>query len=75
MIGYSARSNKDASLVIKAFTNVKTNLNPIQVFHTGRGNELKNKAIDETLETFQIKSALNMKRCPYDNAVAEATFK
>ena len=75
MIGYSTTSNKDASLVIKAFTSVKTNLNPIQAFHTGRGNELKNKTSDETLETFQFKSAFNMKRCPYDNAMAEATFK
>jgi putative transposase len=40
-----------------------------------RGNEFKNKLIDEALETFKIKRSLSMKGCPYDNAVAEATFK
>lgn len=75
IIGYSAGRNKDASLVTKAFTSVNTNLNHIQVFHTDRGNEFKNKAIDETLEAFQIERSLSMKGCPYDNAVAEATFK
>ena len=27
------------------------------------------------LDTFDIKRSLSMKGCPYDNAVAEATFK
>jgi putative transposase len=45
------------------------------LFHTDRGNEFKNKLIDETLETFQIKRSLSEKGCPYDNAVAEATYK
>ena len=58
MIGYSTGHNKDASLVTKAFSSIKTNLNYIQVCHIGRGNELKNKAIDITLETFQIKDLL-----------------
>ncbi|MFT9495882.1 IS3 family transposase [Anaerosolibacter sp.] len=75
IIGFSAGRNKDAGLVSKAFASVKTNLNNIQVFHTDRGNEFKNKVIDETLETFSIKRSLSMKGCPYDNAVAEATFK
>ncbi len=47
----------------------------MQLFHTDRGNEFKNKLIDEVLETFKIKRSLSMKGCPYDNAVAEATFK
>lgn len=75
IIGFSAGRNKDADLVSKAFASVKSNLNNIQVFHTDRGNEFKNKIIDETLETFNIKRSLSMKGCPYDNAVAEATFK
>ncbi|MSS11331.1 IS3 family transposase [Clostridium sp. WB02_MRS01] len=29
----------------------------------------------QTLETFHIHRSLNMKGCPYDNAVAESTFK
>lgn len=75
IIGFSAGRNKDASLVAKAFATVKSNLKNINVFHTDRGNEFKNQLIDETLRTFKIKRSLSMKGCPYDNAVAEATFK
>jgi transposase InsO family protein len=75
IIGFSAGRNKDASLVAKAFATVKTSLKNIHVFHTDRGNEFKNKLIDETLKTFDISRSLSMKGCPYDNAVAEATFK
>jgi putative transposase len=45
------------------------------LFHTDRGSEFKNLLIDETLSTFNIGRSLSMKGCPYDNAVAEATFK
>ena len=38
-------------------------------------DEFKNKAIDELLTTFNIQRSLSKKGCPYDNAVAEATFK
>lgn len=75
IIGYSAGPNKDARLVYRAFASIKTNLNRIQLFHTDRGNEFKNKLIDDALDTFKIKRSLSMKGCPYDNAVAEATFK
>lgn len=75
IIGYSAGKNKDAILVSKAFATVKANLSTIQIFHTDRGNEFKNQMIDETLETFHIARSLSMKGCPYDNAVAEATYK
>jgi len=75
IIGYSAGRSKDAKLVAKAFAKVNMNLENIQIFHTDRGNEFKNQLIDETLETFHIKRSLSMKGCPYDNAVAEATFK
>lgn len=75
IIGYSAGRNKDAVLVSKVFSKVKVNLNHIKIFHTDRGNEFKNKLTDETLESFQIQCSLSMKGCPYDNAVAEATYK
>ncbi len=75
IIGYSSGKNKDAKLVYKAFASIKTNLSNIKIFHTDRGNEFKNKVIDETLKTFNIERSLSMKGCPYDNAVAEATFK
>lgn len=75
IIGFSAERNKDSALVAKAFATIKTNLENIKVFHTDRGNEFKNQVIDETLEAFHICRSLSMKGCPYDNAVAEATFK
>jgi len=71
-IRYSCGRHKDASL---AFAKVKVNLKQIQLFHTDRGKEFKNRLIDEVMETFEIKRSLSMKGCPYDNAVVEATFK
>lgn len=75
IIGYSAGRNKDAKLVKAAFLTVNENLNDISIFHTDRGNEFKNKVIDEVLDVFHISRSLSKKGCPYDNAVAEATFK
>src|SRR5690606_8474113 len=42
--------------------------------HTDRGNEFKNKLIDDALKTFGIQRSLSLKGSPYDNAVAEAMF-
>lgn len=75
IVGFSCGPYKDAQLVQKAFSKIKTNLLNIEYFHTDRGNEFKNKLIDEVLETFKIKRSLSKKGTPYDNAVAEATFK
>ena len=59
----------------KAFQSVEGSLEDIRLFHTDRGNEFKNRTIEELLETFHIKRFLIHKGCPYDNAVAEATLK
>lgn len=75
IIGYSAGSKKDIALVLRAFCQVNSPLDQIRILHTDRGSEFKNKAIDSLLETFKIKRSLSKKGCPYDNAVAEATFK
>ncbi|CAM3902951.1 Integrase catalytic domain-containing protein [Marinicrinis lubricantis] len=75
LIGHSAGPNKDAALISRAFANVKGDLRQIQWFHTDRGSEFKNEKMDELLETFNIGRSLSMKGCPYDNAVAEATYK
>ena len=75
IIGYSAGKNKNSALISKAFSTIKINLKNINIFHTDRGNEFKNQLIDDTLQTFGIKRSVSMKGCPYDNAVAEATFK
>ncbi|NLK23802.1 MAG: IS3 family transposase [Clostridiales bacterium] len=55
--------------------NSTINLKKVKIFHTDRGNEFKNKIIDELLDTFEIKRSLSKKGCPYDNAVAEAVYK
>jgi len=75
IIGYSAGPHKTAALVKQAFMPVNGSLEKINIFHTDRGNEFKNQLIEETLETFSNTRSLNHKGCPYDNAVAEATFK
>ncbi len=75
IIGYSAGPNKNAQLVYQALATIKTDLNHVQMFHTDRGSEFKNTLIEEALTAFNIQRSLSMKGCPYDNAVAEATFK
>lgn len=75
IVGYSVGPRKTADLVYRAFASIKTRLDNISYFHTDRGSEFKNKIIDEVLETFNIKRSLSKAGCPYDNAVAEATFK
>ena len=75
IVGYAAGKHKDADLVRKAITTIKYDLNKIEIFHTDRGNEFKNNIIDEVLDTFKIDRSLSAKGCPYDNAVAEATYK
>lgn len=75
VIGFSAGRNKSSALVVEAFTNTKYNLNHINLFHTDRGSEFKNKVIDAILKHFNIKRSLSNKGNPYDNAIAEATYK
>ncbi|WP_157179503.1 IS3 family transposase [Brevibacillus sp. CF112] len=75
IIGHSAGPNKDAALISRAFATVQGDLRQIQWFHTDRGSEFNNQKMDELLETFGIGRSLSMKGCPYDNAVAEATYK
>lgn len=75
IIGFAAGKNKSANLVEKAFSSIKANLGDISIFHTDRGSEFRNETIDRKLITFKIKRSLSRKGCPYDNAVAEATFK
>ncbi|MRJ46477.1 IS3 family transposase [Fundicoccus ignavus] len=75
IIGYSAGPHKTAELVKRAFASVPYNLNRLKLFHTDRGSEFKNKSIDQSLEAFGIERSLSVKGTPYDNAVAESTFK
>lgn len=75
IIGQSVGTYKTADLVYEALASINRDLRSIRLFHTDRGSEFKNKVIDEALRTFGICRSLSMKGCPYDNAVAEATFK
>ncbi|MWP50485.1 DDE-type integrase/transposase/recombinase [Gilliamella sp. Lep-s21] len=40
-----------------------------------RGKEFDNRLLADCFKTFNITHSLSKKGCPYDNAVAEATFK
>ncbi len=75
IVGHSAGPNKDVALISRAFATVQGDLRQIEWFHTDRGSEFKNEAMDELLQTFEIGRSLSKKACPYDNAVAEATYK
>lgn len=75
IVGYAAGEHKSAELVKKALYSIKYDLSQITLFHTDRGHEFKNKMIEEALEAFEINRSLSHKGCPYDNAVAEATYK
>ena len=75
IVGFSSGPHKTAQLVYDAFVNSTINLSKVSIFHTDRGNEFKNRLIDELLTAFNIKRSLSNKGNPYDNAVAEATYK
>lgn len=75
IVGHAADERKDAGLVKSAFATLSFPLDDIEVFHTDRGPELNNAAIDELLDVFEIKRSLSAKGCPYDNSVDESTSK
>lgn len=75
IIGYSCGPRKDANLVKQAFSRISYPLTSIQYFHTDRGKEFDNQTIETLLTTFQIERSLSRKGSPYDNAVAESTYK
>ena len=63
ILGYSAGPNKTVDLVHKPFSTIKYNLRDIQIFHTDRGNEFKNNAIEDLLNGFSINRSLSKKGC------------
>lgn len=75
IVGYSVGPNKTAELVLEAFESIKRPLDKVNLFHSDRGSEFKNKAIDELFDKHNIQRSLSHKGCPYDNAVAESTYK
>lgn len=75
IVGFSVGKQKNADLVKRAFASIKSSLFNMKIFHTDRGMEFRNNQIDQLLETFNIERSLSKKGNPYDNSVAEATFK
>lgn len=73
IIGWSVGKNKDAKLVKAAFSRVTYPLTAINIFHTDRGNEFKNRLIEDVISAFAIKRSLSAKGSPLDNAVIEST--
>ncbi len=72
--GYSVGPHKNALIVYRAITSIKTHLFKIKLLQIDHGSEFKNKLINVALATSNIQSSLSMKEC-YDNAVEEVTFK
>lgn len=75
IIGHSSGPHKNAALVKQAFSTIQRPISKICLFHTDRGNEFDNRIIDQLLVGFGIQRSLSAKGCPYDNAVAESTYK
>jgi len=75
IIGHSCGARKDATLVKQAFSTINYSLENVEIFHTDRGKEFDNYTIDELLDAFDIKRSLSAKGNPYDNSVAESTYK
>jgi transposase InsO family protein len=75
IIGCSVGFHKTAELVKKAINSISYSLNQVQIVHTDRGKEFDNKLISEAFSVFGIRHSLSKAGCPYDNAVAESTYK
>ena len=73
IVGFAAGRNKTAELVHAAFENIPYPLDEINIFHTDRGSEFKNRLVDELIEKYNLKRSLSNKGTPLDNAVIEST--
>ncbi|WP_255307069.1 IS3 family transposase [Gilliamella sp. Gris3-2] len=75
IVGYHVGQHKTAELVMSALSQIKQPLSKLDLFHSDRGKEFDNRLLADCFKTFNITHSLSKKGCPYDNAVAEATFK
>ncbi|KPJ22299.1 integrase [Streptococcus phocae] len=75
IIGVSLGWHKTAELVKQAIQSVPYALTKVKFSHSDRGKEFDNQLIDEMLEAFGITRSLSQAGCPYDNAVAESTYR
>jgi transposase InsO family protein len=74
IIGTAVGRMKDAQLVKSAFYGIQADLRRIEIFHTDRGSEFKNRVIDEITKAFGMERSLSAKGTPIDNAVAESMY-
>ena len=75
IIGLSVGWHNTAELVKQAIQSIPYALTKVKLFHSDRGKEFDNQLIDEMLEAFGITRSLSQAGCPYDNAVAESTYR
>ena len=75
IIGLSVGWHKAAELVKQVIQSIPYPLTKVKMFHSDRGKEFDNQLIDEILEAFGITRSLSQAGCPYDNAVAESTYR
>ncbi|KED03465.1 ISSdy1, transposase OrfB [Streptococcus equi subsp. ruminatorum CECT 5772] len=75
IIGLSVGWHKAAELVKQAIQSIPYALTKVKIFHADRGKEFDNQLIDDMLEAFGITRSLSQAGCPYDNAVAESTYR
>lgn len=75
IIGLSFGWHKTADLVKEAIQSIPYALTKVKLFHSDRGKEFDNALIDEMLKAFDITRSLSQVGCPYDNAVAESTYR
>lgn len=75
IIGLSLGWHKAAELVKQAIQSTPYALTKVKMFYSDRGKEFDNQLINEMLEAFGITRSLSQAGCPYDNAVAESTYR
>lgn len=75
IIGLSLGWQKTAELVKQAIQSIPYALTKVKLFHSDRGKEFDNYLLDDLLAAFGITRSLSQAGCPYDNAVAESTYK
>ena len=75
IVGYSTSHQKTPTILLSALNRMKINLSNVDIFHTDRGGEFKNRVIDELLLRNNVKRSLSKAGTPADNAVSESAFK
>ncbi len=75
IIGYDVSLHKNAKLVESSFNKLQFSLSNIKIFHTDQGSEFNNNLIYNLLVKNGIQKSYSKPGCPYDNAVAESTYK